>query len=96
MLNRQDLIEILRNNGYTKKDADTVTKDIFKTISKILADGESLNIYGFGRFEIRQHKEKKVRDVVTGEDIIVPPSKAPKFVAGEKLKKAVKEGFLRE
>lgn len=96
MLKKNDLIERLAQNGYTKKDAGVIIDDVVKIITDALIDGESVQLHGFGTFEVREHKERETVDLSTKERIIIPAYKAPKFTAGQLLKRAVKEGFVRE
>lgn len=96
MLKRNDIIERLAQKGYTKKDAGVVIDDIVSTITEALASGESVMLYGFGTFDVREYKARESVDFQTNERIIIPAYKAPKFTAGDLLKRAVKEGFLRK
>lgn len=96
MLKRNDIIERLVLKGYTKKDAGTIIDDISMTITEALVEGESVQIRGFGTFEVREGKSREVIIPHTKEKTIIPAYKAPKFSAGNLLKRAVKEGFVRK
>ncbi len=54
-----------------------------------MADGESVNIAGFGEFEVVEKAESKRRNPQTGETIMVAAHKAPKFKAATALKEDV-------
>lgn len=95
MLKRNDIIERLNARGYTKKDAAVIINDLFGVITDALIKGEAVQIHGFGTFEVKEYAERKSVGL-SQEDIIVPAYKAPKFTAGILLKRAVKEGFVRE
>lgn len=95
-LTKADLVNRLAAKGYTKKDADVLISDVFDTIAEILADGDSVRIYGFGSFEVRDLKDRESTNPQTQEPIIIPGHKAPKFVAGKFLRRAVKEGLIRK
>lgn len=96
MLKRNDIIERLAQKGYTKKDAGVILDDIFMLITEELVNGESVQIHGFGTFDVKECAERETVDLQTKERIVIPPYKAPKFTAGKLLKRAVKEGFVRE
>lgn len=96
MLKRNDIIERLALKGYTKKDAGVILDDLVSTITEALVDGESVQIHGFGMFDVKEYKPRETVDLQTKERIIIPSYKAPKFTAGKLLKRAVKEGFIRE
>lgn len=96
MLKRNDIIERLAQRGYTKKDAGIILDDIIKMITEALVDGESVQIHGFGTFDVKEFASRETVDLQTKQRIVIPAYKAPKFTAGKLLKRAVKEGFLRE
>lgn len=95
-LNKTDFINRLAAKGYTKKDADVLIDDVFRTITEILADGDSVRIHGFGSFEVREVKDRESTNPQTQEPLLIPGHRAPKFVAGKFLRRVVKEGLLRE
>ena len=96
MLKRNDIIERLTANGYTKKDAGIILDDVIKIITEAMVNGESVQIHGFGTFDTKEYKPRETVDLQTKERITSPAYKAPKFTAGKLLKRAVKEGFIRE
>ncbi len=49
-----------------------------------------MQITGFGTFETRLRKERKGKNLQTGETITIPAAKVPAFKAGKALKDAVK------
>lgn len=90
MLKKNDIIERMTKRGYTKKDAATVLRDVFDVVSEGLAEGESVRIHGFGTFCIRKHKPRKIIDLNSGKEILVPAYNSPAFTAGILLRRAVK------
>lgn len=95
MIARDEFIERLSKKGYTKRDAGTVMDDFIKTLEEALVDGESVMFHGFGTFEIRDRAERKSTNP-QGEPIVIPSYKAAHFTPGKKLKREIKEGFIRE
>lgn len=95
ILYRNDLIDALSKKGYTKKDAGVILSDVFDTITEALANGNTVQIHGFGTFEVRNISERETSSISTSERITIPAYKSPKFTAGKFLKRAVKEGFVR-
>ena len=96
MLKKDDLIDRFVELGYTKSAAAIVIDDFKKILTEALVQGESVQLHGFGTFSVKDHVEREVLDLKTHEMITVPAYKAPKFTAGMLLKRAVKEGFVRE
>ena len=95
-MKRKDIIDKLAERGYTKTAADIILSDVITVFVESLIAGEELRLHGFGTFSVRETKERMVKDMTTGEWITVPPMKVPKFTAGKLLKRAVKEGLMRD
>lgn len=90
MINKQDIFKtVAANLEVTQKDAAKYVDAIFAIIKDAMADGESVNIAGFGKFEVVEKAESKRRNPQTGETIMVAAHKAPKFKAATALKEAV-------
>ena len=91
MANKAELIEkVSATTDLTKKDATAAVEAVFETIKDSLANGEKVQVIGFGNFEVRYRAARKGRNPQTGEEIQIPASKVPAFKAGKALKDAVK------
>ncbi|GEN49852.1 HU family DNA-binding protein [Alkalibacterium pelagium] len=91
MANKAELIEkVAASADLTKKDATAAVEAVFETIKDSLAEGEKVQVIGFGNFEVRDRAARKGRNPQTGEEIQIPASKVPAFKAGKALKDAVK------
>lgn len=89
-MTKADLINAIAERGeYTKKDAEKALKNVIDTISDSLANGEKIQLIGFGTFEVRERKAKDSKNPRTGETIHCKAKKAPAFKAGKALKDAV-------
>lgn len=95
MVTKDEFIERLSRKGYTKRDAGVVMDDFIKTLEEALVSGESVMFHGFGTFEIRDRVERE-STTPKGERIVIPSYKAAHFTPGKKLKREIKEGFIRE
>ncbi|HIF1614914.1 TPA: HU family DNA-binding protein [Enterococcus faecium] len=91
MANKAELIEkVASATDLTKKDATAAVDAVFSTIQDALANGEKVQLIGFGNFEVRERAAHKGRNPQTGEEIEIPASKVPAFKPGKALKDAVK------
>jgi DNA-binding protein HU-beta len=79
-------------SGLTKKDAGKAIDVIFAAMTEALAEGDKIQLVGFGSFEVRQREARKGRNPQTGAEIDIPAQKAPVFTAGKALKEAVDQG----
>ncbi|EHI68559.1 HU family DNA-binding protein [Streptococcus ictaluri] len=91
MANKQDLIaKVAEATELTKKDSAAAVDAVFSAIEAFLADGEKVQLIGFGNFEVRERAARKGRNPQTGAEIEIAASKVPAFKAGKALKDAVK------
>lgn len=74
----------------TKARAEQVIDAVLESISQALVSGEKVRLVGFGNFVVRKRKGRIGRNPQTGARITIGESKAPAFVPGSNLKKAVK------
>ncbi len=66
-MTRKDLIDkVAKEFGLKKKDAEAIVKFIFREIAEAVKRGERVSIQGFGAFELRELKERKIRNPRTG------------------------------
>ncbi len=90
-MNKADLIQaVAEKSGLTKKESSSAVDAILNGISDSLAKGESVQLVGFGTFEVRNRKAREGRNPATGEAIKIKASKVPAFKAGKALKDKVK------
>ena len=80
---------IVKKTGFTKKDAEKALGAVTEVITEALADGEKVQIVGFGGFEVRKRPARMARNPRTGEQIKIAASKVPAFKAGKALKDEV-------
>lgn len=92
MANKAELVSNVAATvtGLTKKNATEAVDAVFSSIQEFLANGEKVQLIGFGNFEVRQRAARKGRNPQTGEEINIPASKVPAFKPGKALKDAVK------
>lgn len=96
MANRVELTKrVAEKTGLTKKDLELALKGFVDTIEETVANGEKVQITGFGIFEPRERaarEERKGRNPHTGEEIIIPAQSAktvPAFKPGKAFKELV-------
>ena len=86
-MNRTELIAVVAEKaGLTKKDADRVIAATFETIAASLAEGEKVQISGFGAFEAKTREARVGRNPRTKETIDIPATRQPVFKASKSLK----------
>lgn len=73
----------------TLKDAEKMLEAVIGSIEDALANGEKVQLIGFGSFEVRERKERKVTPPGKKDEKTIPATKVPVFKAGKSLKDKV-------
>lgn len=82
---------VAAKSGLSKKDAEKAIAGMIDTITETLAKGESIQLVGFGTFEVRDRAARTGINPRTKEKIEIAATKVPAFKAGRALKDAVGE-----
>lgn len=88
-MNKSNLIDKVVAQGLKKKDAEVAVNAVFASLQEALADGDKVQLAGFGTFKVKERKERKGVNPSNGESIVVPASKIPAFVPAKNFKDAV-------
>lgn len=86
MTKKELIVNVSEKVGISKKDAEKAVNAVFETVSEELAAGNSVQLTGFGSFEVRQRKEKTCINPQTKEKMTIPATKTPAFKPGKQLK----------
>ena len=89
-MNRSDLIDALKDKvSLSRKDAGKVVDTFFDALKETLANGDRIEIRGFGSFSVKNYKPYVGRNPKTGARIHVTSKKLPFFKVGKELKESV-------
>lgn len=89
-MNKTELIAaVAEAAGLSKKDADSAVNATIDSIINAVANGDKVQLIGFGTFEPRQRSEKTGRNPKTKEVITIPATTIPAFKAGAAFKSKV-------
>ncbi len=91
-MNKSDFIVRLAGNlDDTQVATKAMLETTLETVAEVLAEGDSVELHGFGKFEVVERNARKGRNPKTGEEIDIPAKNAVKFTAFASLKDAVNE-----
>jgi integration host factor subunit beta len=91
-MTKADLVErIAAKVELSKKDSETVVNTVFRCIIEALAQGDKVELRGFGSFRTRKRQPRLGRNPKTGAKVQVPEKQVPFFKPGKNLKKLVNE-----
>ena len=71
--------EVAVSEKVTLSTAFKTVDGVLRIIAEKLAQGESVQLRGFGSFAVVNKSERKVNDIKTGKPIIVPAHKSVRF-----------------
>lgn len=95
-VNKSILIETLvehlakkKNIELNAKDVELAVKNIIQYLSDALAEGQRIEIRGFGSFSLRYRPPRMGRNPRTGDPVALPARRVPHFKAGKNLRERV-------
>lgn len=89
-MNKTELIAaVSEKTGVCKKDCEKTISAMLDQVAETLAQGDKVQIVGFGSFEVKERQARTGRNPKTGEAVEIAASKAPVFKAGKALKDTV-------
>ena len=89
-MNKTELVSAMAERlGASKKYSEEALTVALDQITAALAEGEKVQLVGFGSFEVRERAPRIGRNPRTKEEVTIPASKAVQFKSGKVLKRAV-------
>lgn len=89
-LTKTELIDsVAERSGLNKIDAGAAVNAFVDAVIDELAKGGTVQIVGFGSFEVVERAERTGRNPKTNSPMLIPACKSPKFRAGRALKDVV-------
>lgn len=77
--------EVVTKTGITKSKAEAAVETVFESMKRALANGDRIELRGFGVFNVRPRKTGIGRNPRTGAEVNIPPGKAVRFKPGKEL-----------
>ncbi|MCP5142888.1 MAG: HU family DNA-binding protein [Zoogloeaceae bacterium] len=79
-MNKSDLIDLIAaETQLSKKDAASALNAAFSGIINATAKGETVSLFGFGTFMLRERKARTGRNPQTGQTIQIAAANFPSF-----------------
>lgn len=89
-MNKSELVDAIADAADSSKaDAQRHLDAVIDSITGALKKGDSVQLTGFGTFEVRDRSARTGRNPQTGAEIQIAATKAPAFKAGKGLKDVV-------
>ncbi|PIE67050.1 MAG: integration host factor subunit alpha [Deltaproteobacteria bacterium] len=89
-LTKKDIADRIQNElGFLQNPAREITETFLEIMKSTLASGDDILVSGFGKFCVKDKKERKGRNPATGEDAMLPARRVVTFKSSGKLREKV-------
>ncbi len=89
-LTKAQIIDSIQNQtGFPKNKSSEIVKTLLEIIKNSLASGEDVLISSFGKFCVREKRERKGRNPATGNDMMLRSRKVVTFKCSGKLRNKI-------
>ena len=90
-MTKSELIDLLSDNQkhLAHLDVELAVKSILEQMSSALADGDRIEIRGFGSFSLHFRAPRMGRNPKTGDAVALPGKHVPHFKPGKSLRERV-------
>lgn len=78
-LTKTDIVEDLLKLGFNRKKSVQMLENLLEIMKKSLSSGEDVLISGFGKFCVKEKRERRGRNPATGDDLILDKRKVVTF-----------------
>ena len=85
-LTKNEIVESMNDLGFTKKQSVEIIETLLEIMKSALEKNEDLLISGFGKFCVKQKKQRRGRNPATGADLILKERKVVTFKCSGKLR----------
>ena len=89
-LTKAQIIDTTQNHlSLSRKRSSEIIETLLEIMKTTLANGENILISGFGKFCVKEKKERKGRNPATGDDMMLAPRKVVTFKCSGKLRNKI-------
>ena len=75
--------------GFTQRHSFEIIETLLEIIKRTLESGEDVLISNFGKFCVKEKRERKGRNPATGQDMILKSRKVVTFKCSDTLRKKI-------
>lgn len=87
---KSEFVDVVANVMQTSKAKAKVAVDgVFEALFETLTNGESVEVYGLGKFDVVDTKPRTAFNFKTGETVEIPSRKSMRFRPSKVLKQAM-------
>ena len=87
---KEDIVnKVAQDTDISKAEAKKAVESLLDAVTDGLANGDKITLTGFGTFQVQEREAKEGRNPQTGQKMLIPAKKVPKFSPGKGLKDSV-------
>ncbi|PAV26669.1 integration host factor subunit beta [Tamilnaduibacter salinus] len=96
-MTKSELVELIasKQTQLSVKDVELAVKTIIEHMSQSLAEGQRIEIRGFGSFSLHYRAARTGRNPKTGDPVQLPAKYVPHFKPGKTLRERVDASMKR-
>lgn len=89
-LTKAQIVDLIHEEmPFPKNKSTEVVEGLIEIIKRTLAEGEDVLISGFGKFCVKDKRERRGRNPATGNDLILDKRKVVTFKCSGKLREKI-------
>ncbi|TVP59811.1 MAG: integration host factor subunit beta [Halomonadaceae bacterium] len=94
-MTKSELVEIIaaKQTQLSVKDVELAVKTLIEHMSQSLAEGQRIEIRGFGSFSLHYRAPRVGRNPKTGDSVDLPEKHVPHFKPGKELREKVNDSL---
>jgi integration host factor subunit beta len=91
---KSELVQVIanRNPHLFQRDVENIVNAVFDEISDALAEGDRVELRGFGAFSVKHRPSRSGRNPRTGDSVDVDEKWVPFFKTGKELRERLNTG----
>jgi DNA-binding protein HU-beta len=82
------IVGVATDTAQPKTMVETIVRATLARIEGAVGKRETVNLVGFGRFEVYERGARRARNLRTGESLKIPATRAVRFKIGKRLRDA--------
>ena len=92
-LTKANIVDSIKDRlGFTRKQSIETVESLLEIMKKTMEKGEDVLISGFGKFCVKEKKERRGRNPATGDDLMLAPRRVVTFKCSGKLRDRINKG----
>lgn len=92
MNNKEYISKLAAEIGFSVDDTQKIVQDVLDGMCKHFEDSDSIQVPGFGTFEVKKRLERVMVNPSTGQRMLVPPKLVLNFKPNAVVKEKLKNG----